>query len=189
MEASWKQNVPFFGWTIPLSYEQILVWCWASESGRKNAGMLCKVAGARREANKHQLQAGYSLQIMSFGHGWAIDVTILCFSNDAHVGHQLEISLLCCWHPLAVIVSPSLLVFVLARGSPPRSHLAIFLSSPSPSLLFGCDAGQLGFNQNQMDTLLKLSERVWERGELSALQREWNSSVIKRGFITSLPQS
>lgn len=96
---------------------------------RKNAGMLCEVAGARREANKHQLQAGYSLQIMSFGHGWAIDVTILCFSNDAHVGHQLQISLLCCWHPFAVIVSPSLLVFVLAGGYPPRSHLAVFLFS------------------------------------------------------------
>jgi len=45
--------------------------------GRMRARKTAGGAGARREVNKHQLQAGYSLQIMSFGHGWAIDVTIL----------------------------------------------------------------------------------------------------------------
>lgn len=72
---------------------------------------LCVGAGAKREANKHQLQAGSSLQIMSFGYSWAIDVTILRFSNDAHVGHQLRLSL-----PLALAFSrsPSVSLLVLA---------------------------------------------------------------------------
>lgn len=73
--------------------------------------MLCVGAGARREANKHQLQAGYSLQIMSFGYGWAIDVTILCCSNDAHVGHQLRLFLLLA---LAFRHSQSISLLILA---------------------------------------------------------------------------
>lgn len=93
---------------------------------RKTAGMLCVEAGARREANKHQLQAGYSLQIMSFGHGWAIDVTILCFSNDAHVGHQLQISC------LSVVPRRSHFVVVLAlaiSSSFPPCRISLFLLS------------------------------------------------------------
>ncbi len=128
---------------------------------RKTAGMLRVGAGARREANKHQLQAGYSLQMMSFGHVWAIDVTILCFSNDAHVGHQLRISLL--WHHLSVVLRRSHFVVVLALAisssfSPCR--LSLFLLFAVSPLCSGCDAGQLGLNQNQIDTVSKLSKRV-----------------------------
>lgn len=118
--------------------------------------MLFVGAGARREANKHQLQAGYSLQIMSFGYGWAIDVTILCCSNDAHVGHQLRLSAVGTgFQTLSVNLTFDFgsCHFFLVLTLPPFSF-------PSHHLISGCDAGQLGLNQNQMDTVSKLSKRV-----------------------------
>lgn len=113
---------------------------------RKTAGMLGAGAGARREANKHQLQAGYSLQIMSFGHGWAIDVTILCFSNDAHVGHQLWISLLLAW-----AFNRSLSISLCCRFGSSHFFLVLtlpsfFFSSLSPSRLFALDAMQASWD-------------------------------------------
>ncbi len=133
------------GWTILLT-TVISLMVRGRMRARKTAGMLRVGAGARREANKHQLQAGYSLQMMSFGHVWAIDVTILCFSNDAHVGHQLRISLL-----LASSFSRSASILLCCRFGSCHFFLVLTLpsfslSSLSPSRLFALDAMQASWD-------------------------------------------
>ncbi len=144
-ESGVNGDILISGWTILLT-TVISLMVRGRMRARKTAACFVWEQVPEERLINHQLQAGYSLQMMSFGHVWAIDVTILCFSNDAHVGHQLRISLL-----LASSFSRSASILLCCRFGSCHFFLVLTLpsfslSSLSPSRLFALDAMQASWD-------------------------------------------